>query len=154
MAFGKFQPSSEEHEDMAEINIIPLVDVMLVLLIVFMVAAPLSISGIKVELPTSKAKGTSMEQNNIILSITKDGGYYIDKMQIPQPELIKKIHAIFEFREKKEIFIRADRAVDYGVVVDAMSAAKLAGVQKMAMLTRPDGPKSSAVQGARGKKKG
>ena len=154
MAFGKMDSSSEDNPDMAEINIIPLVDVMLVLLIVFMVAAPLSISGIKVELPSSKAQGVTMEQNNIILSISKDGGYYIDKMKIPQSELIKKIHAIFEFREKKEIFIRADREVDYGVVVDAMSAAKLAGVQKMAMLTRPDGPKSSAIPGPQGKKRG
>ena len=154
MAFGKFNSSSEDNEDMAEINIIPLVDVMLVLLIVFMVAAPLSISGIKVNLPTSKAQGTSMEQNNIILSINKNGEYFVDQMKIPSSELVKKIHALFEFRERKEIFIRADRAVDYGMVIDAMSAAKLAGVQKMAMLTRPDGPKSSAIQGAPGKKKG
>ncbi len=154
MAFGKIHSSSEEHEDLAEINIIPLVDVMLVLLIVFMVAAPLSISGMKVELPSSKAKGASIDHNQIILTITKEGNFFIDKMPLPEAELTKRIQAIFEFRENKELFIRADRNVSYGSVVDAMSAARMAGVQKMGMLTRPDGPKSSATDRTQGKKKG
>jgi biopolymer transport protein TolR len=154
MAFGKMHSSSEEHEDLAEINIIPLVDVMLVLLIVFMVAAPLSISGIKVELPTSKTKEASVGQSNIILSITKEGHYYIDKMRIPQGELGKKIQALFAYRDNKELFIRADRAVDYGVVVDAMSAAKMAGVHKMGMLTKPDTMKSSSKRPSDTRKRG
>ncbi|MEZ4741383.1 MAG: biopolymer transporter ExbD [Bdellovibrionota bacterium] len=139
MAFGNLSSGSnqDQPDDLAEINIIPLVDVMLVLLIVFMVAAPLSISGIKVQLPTSKARGTSVDESRIILSIDKGGNYFVDKMPIPRPELEKRIHALFEFREKKELFIRADRGVYYGAVVDAMSAAKLAGVNKMAMLTQP-----------------
>jgi len=139
MAFGSMGSGFDEGEpdDMAEINIIPLVDVMLVLLIVFMVAAPLSISGIKVELPSSRAKGASVDKNRIILSISKAGNYFVDKMPIPRPELEKRMQALFEFKDKKELFIRADRGVEYGAVVDAMSAAKLAGVNKMAMLTKP-----------------
>jgi biopolymer transport protein TolR len=140
MAFGNIGSDGDDNDgpsQMAEINIVPLVDVMLVLLIVFMVAAPLSISGIKVNLPTSRAKGSGVDKDRIVLSISKAGEYYIDKMNIPRPDLERKMKALFEFREKKQLFIRADRKVDYGRVVDAMSAAKLAGVSKMAMLTQP-----------------
>lgn len=139
MAFGNLgQSDGDEHSDMAEINIIPLVDVMLVLLIVFMVAAPLSISGIKVDIPTSRAKGVSVSEKKVILSIDKEGNFYFDKLQVPRRDLTQKILGIFEFKDKKELYIRADRVVSYGVVVDAMGAAKLAGVSKIAMLTKPE----------------
>ena len=138
MAFGGLQKrDDQETNDMAEINIIPLVDVMLVLLIIFMVTAPLSIGGIKVELPFSKAKGGSVDENRVVLSINKKGEYYLEKMRIPTSELEKRMHAIYEFREKKELFIRADTGVEYGKVVNAMSAAKMAGVGKISMLTQP-----------------
>ena len=132
-----------EHEDIAEINIIPLVDVMLVLLIVFMVAAPLSISGIQVNLPSSKAKGTTVDAGRTILSINSKGEYFIEKMPIPKMELIPRMKAIYENKDTKELFIRADRDVAYGKVVDAMGAAKLAGVTKMAMLTQSDVSKAT-----------
>ncbi len=145
MAF-KLGPRSEEggNEDLAEINIIPLVDVMLVLLIIFMVAAPLSITGIKVNLPSSKAKGTQVDENRVILSINSDGNYFIDKMRIPAAQLSERMKAIYQYRDKKELFIRADRRVEYGNVIYAMSAAKLAGVLKMAMLTKPENKGKSA----------
>jgi len=136
MAFGKIGPSkSDEHEDLAEINIIPLVDVMLVLLIIFMVAAPLSIGGIKVTLPTSKAKGASIDENRVVLTINRTGAYYLEKQPVPELQLAAKFKAIYEYRQKKELYIRADQSVAYGKVVYAMSAAKLAGVTKLAMLT-------------------
>ena len=136
MAFGNVgQPKSEDHDDMAEINIIPLVDVMLVLLIIFMVTAPLSIGGIKVDLPISKARGTNVDEDRIVLSINKSGGYYLEKQAIPEATLEEKFKAIYEFREKKELYIRADTGVPYGKVVQAMSAARMAGVSKLAMLT-------------------
>ena len=122
-----------------EINMIPLIDVMLVLLIVFMVAAPLSITGIKVNLPTSRAKGAAVEETKIILSINDKGGYFINKTEIAADRLVAKIRAIFEFKVRKELYIRADKSVPYGKVVAAMSAAKMAGVHKMAMLTTPPG---------------
>jgi biopolymer transport protein TolR len=141
MAFGKIPTSSgsEENEEMAEINIIPLVDVMLVLLIIFMVTAPLSIGGIKVQLPNTKAKGAAVAEDRIVLSITKSGQYYIEKSQIPSTGLPAKFKAIYEFREKKELYIRADTGVAYGNVVYAMSAAKGAGVSKLSMLTKNKG---------------
>ncbi len=136
MAFGNVgQAKSDDHEDMAEINIIPLVDVMLVLLIIFMITAPLSIGGIKVDLPISKARGTNVDQDRIVLTINKSGGYYLEKQAIPEATLEDKFKAIYEFREKKELYIRADQGVPYGKVVKAMSAARIAGVSKLAMLT-------------------
>ncbi|MGE0172033.1 MAG: ExbD/TolR family protein [Oligoflexales bacterium] len=130
--------NSFEPEDQAlkEINIVPLVDVMLVLLIIFMVTAPLSIGGINIALPSSKAKSVTIDQDRIVLSIDEKGRYFLENMEVPRTTLEPKLKAIYEFREKKEIYIRADRKVDYGVVVDAMSAAKLAGVDKMSMLTK------------------
>ncbi len=136
MAFGNVgQPKSDDHDDMAEINIIPLVDVMLVLLIIFMVTAPLSIGGIKVDLPISKARGTNVDEDRIVLTINKSGGFYLEKQAIPEATLEDKFKAIYEFREKKELYIRADQGVPYGKVVQAMSAARVAGVSKLAMLT-------------------
>jgi biopolymer transport protein TolR len=138
MAFGKLGSKGEEEDNqIAEINIIPLVDVMLVLLIIFMVTAPLSIGGIKVDLPFSKAKGGSIDENRVVLSINKKGEYYIDKLLVSPPALEQRMKAIFEFREKKELFIRADTDVAYGKVVNAMSAAKISGVSKISMLTQP-----------------
>jgi biopolymer transport protein TolR len=132
---SRSEGSDASHEEMAEINIIPLVDVMLVLLIIFMVTAPLSIGGIKVDLPLSKAKGTNVDEDRIVLSINKAGGYYIEKNEIAEGVLEAKFHAIYDGRAKKELYIRADTGVQYGKVVYAMSAAKLAGVTKLAMLT-------------------
>lgn len=136
MAFGNVgQQKSEDHDDLAEINVIPLVDVLLVLLIIFMVTAPLSIGGIKVDLPISKARGTNVDEDRIVLTINRSGGYYLEKQPVPEAVLEEKFKAIYEFRQKKELYIRADQGVPYGKVVQAMSAARLAGVSKLAMLT-------------------
>lgn len=131
-----FQIKDEDTEELADINVVPLVDVMLVLLIIFMVAAPLSIGGINIALPTSKAKTVSVDEDRVVLSVTKTGEFYIDKLRIESPKLQQKLRAIYEFRKKKSLYIRADRGVQYGAVVDAMSAAKLAGVGKISMLTK------------------
>ena len=141
MAFGRIGPgSSDDYEDMAEINIIPLVDVMLVLLIIFMVTAPLSIGGISVKLPTTKPTGaTAIGQDRIVLTVDSNGSYFIDKDLIGSAALEKKLQAIYEFRDQKELYIRADEEVPYGKVVYAMSIAKTVGVDKLAMLTKNDG---------------
>ena len=128
--------SDETNNEIAEINIIPLVDVLLVLLIIFMVAAPLSLSGIKIELPTSKAKGPVGDEQKIILSINEKGLFYVETKQIPAIKLEEEMRNMFKFRERKEIYIRGDRQVPYGSIVDAMSAAKIAGVTKISMLTK------------------
>lgn len=146
MAFHTPNHSGEEDADLADINIIPLVDVMLVLLIIFMVTAPLSIGGIKVSLPYSKAKGGKVDDERIVLSINEKGEYYLEKLNISGDKLEEKMRAIYEFRENKNLYIRADRGVPYGRVVDAMSAAKIAGVTKLSMLTQPPQRKSAHVR--------
>ena len=144
MAFGRIgQEKGEDHDDLAEINIIPLVDVMLVLLIIFMVTAPLSIGGIKIDLPITKVKGTNVDEDRIVLSINKQGAYYLDKVQIADASLEATFKAKYQYRNKKELYIRADTGVVYGKVVNAMSAAKLAGVTKLAMLTNTGAPAPS-----------
>ena len=135
----EFKTSHEDHEDdtgsMADINIVPLVDVMLVLLIIFMVTAPLSIGGITINMPSSKARSTAVTENRVILSINMKGEYYLEKVGIPAEVLDMRLAEIYANREKKEIYIRADKAVVYEKVVNAMSAARLAGVTKISMLT-------------------
>lgn len=123
--------------EIAEINVIPLVDVLLVLLIIFMVAAPISIGGINIDLPASKARGTLSDEDRIVLTINKEGDFFIDKAHIPNSALPAKLKAVYQYRDKKEIFIRADKAVIYSNVIDAMSAARLAGVTRISMLTQP-----------------
>ena len=135
----EFKTSHEDHEDdtgsMADINIVPLVDVMLVLLIIFMVTAPLSIGGININLPSSKARSTAVAENRVVLTINVKGDYFLEKVGIPSEVLEQRLAEIYANREKKEIYIRADKAVVYEKVVNAMSAARLAGVTKISMLT-------------------
>lgn len=131
-----FKISEEDTEAMADINIVPLVDVMLVLLVIFMVTAPLAISGIKVNLPQSAVKTQNIKEDPIVLSINKKGKYFIDKIPVADKLLKGKLMGVFQDRQNKVLFIRADRSVKYSKVVDAMSAAKLAGVTKLSMLTQ------------------
>jgi biopolymer transport protein TolR len=139
MALGNinFNQGDDYSGDIAEINVIPLVDVLLVLLIIFMVAAPISIGGINIDLPTSKARGTLTDEDRVIISINKDGEFWMEKSKVPASALSEKLKAMYQHRERKEIFIRADRDVAYSAVIDAMSAAKTAGVSKISMLTQP-----------------
>lgn len=131
-----FKISDQDSDQIAEINVVPLVDVMLVLLVVFMITAPLTISGIQVNLPQSKAKSQNVKESRIVLSIDKKGRYFLDKQHIPSNLLNGKLIAIFQHRNDKVLYIRADRTVSYAKVVDAMSAAKLSGVSKLSMLTQ------------------
>ena len=139
MLFGTvgYDKDQEELEDLAQINIIPLVDIMLVLLITFMIAAPLSIRGINVNLPVSQARGQNIDGAKVILTIDQKGEFYLDKVKVPEDQLAQKFNAIFAVKKEKNLFIRADKNVVYGRVVEAMSTAKLAGVDKIAMLTTP-----------------
>jgi biopolymer transport protein TolR len=138
MAFKSGSSDSSDLSDIAEINMIPLIDVMLVLLIIFMVAAPLSIGGINVQLPSSKARGSSLEEDRIILSISKTGEYFIGQNNIAQASLSQSLKALYSSREDKRLFIRGDKNVKYDSVVYAMSSAKLAGISKLSMLTKQD----------------
>jgi biopolymer transport protein TolR len=122
---------------LSEINITPFVDVMLVLLIIFMVTAPMMVQGVNVMLPESSSGPLSSEDNHLVVSIDQDGKIYINDLNVTSDFLGEKLKKILENRSGKEVFLRADKRVSYGVVVRVMSEIKGAGVEKLGMLTEP-----------------
>ncbi len=133
---AEFQPRRRRAS--AEINITPFVDVMLVLLIIFMVAAPLMQQGIDLELPETTTQALRVHDSPLILSVKKDGKYFLGRTEIPLENLVSKLEAIFEARDSKEIYLRADRAAPYGTVVKAMAAARNAGSDSLGIVTEPE----------------
>ncbi|MFA5182613.1 MAG: protein TolR [Syntrophales bacterium] len=124
-----------ESKLVAEINVTPLVDVVLVLLIIFMVTAPMLSMGIDVNLPRVKSKTIDVNEEKLVLSINKDGEIFINRTKIPKDDLKVKLENIFTARIDKEIFLRADKSVAYGFVVEVMSEIRKAGVDKLGMVT-------------------
>jgi biopolymer transport protein TolR len=122
---------------MAEINVTPLVDVMLVLLIIFMVTAPMLQMGIDVNLPRVKAKSVDVAEEKLVLTINGAKQIYINKTMTPLAELGKKLEHIFASRIEREVYMRADRNVPYGFVVEVMAEIRKAGVDKLGMITEP-----------------
>jgi biopolymer transport protein TolR len=122
---------------MSEINVTPLVDVMLVLLIIFMVTAPLMQQGVQVDLPQTQAQYIQEDQQRVILSITKDLKIYIGKTEVSRDALEEKLVANEKLKTDKEIYLQADRGIPYGFVVDIMAVLKRAGVDQVGMLTEP-----------------
>ncbi|MBI5198443.1 MAG: protein TolR [Nitrospirae bacterium] len=130
-------PGKRYKTALSDINVTPLVDVMLVLLIIFMVTAPLMQQGIDVNLPKAKGKELRAEEERIIVIITKGNKIYINKNFIELSELGKKLQSIYDRRTDKEIFLKADKDVPYGFVVRAMSEIRSAGIEKLGMVTEP-----------------
>jgi biopolymer transport protein ExbD len=132
-----FQVSGGGEEVMSEINVTPLVDVMLVLLVVFLVTAPLLTNTIRVNLPeTSKTAATSVEQKKSVnISIDVAGKVYIDRQQVELPQLEPQLKAIHGAYKDVIVHLNADRAVSYGLVAKAMTAVDRAGITKLSVLT-------------------
>jgi biopolymer transport protein TolR len=128
---------NSENKSMADINVTPLVDVMLVLLIIFMVTAPMLSMGIDVNLPRVKSKTVDLAEEKLILSINENKEIYLNKTRMSLQDLNTKLAAIFEQRVDREIFLRADKNVSYGFVVEVMSEIRKAGVDKLGMITEP-----------------
>ena len=122
---------------MSEINVTPFVDVMLVLLIIFMVTAPLMTTGMKVELPRTDAPPLPQAEKQMVLSITADGGYYIDKHQFTLEELGPKLSAIVRHNPDQEVFLKADATVPYEKVAQLVALCTNAGVPKLGLVTQP-----------------
>jgi TolR protein len=122
---------------MSEINVTPMVDVMLVLLIIFMVTAPLMQQGVQVDLPKTQAQNIQEDQQRVILSVTKDQKIYIGKTEVSRDELEQKLLVNEKLKTDKEIYLQADRLIPYGFVVDIMAVLKRAGVDQVGMLTEP-----------------
>lgn len=129
--------SGDEEGLNAEINMIPFIDIMLVLLIIFMVAAPMLNDMVEVDLPNAKAQASKVEEKSIILSIRTDGKLYIDKVEVAGGELEKRLTYIFASREKKEIFVNADENVKHGFIIQTMATIQRAGISRIAFMTDP-----------------
>jgi len=123
---------------MSEINVTPFVDVMLVLLIIFMVTAPMMIEGVEVSLPEASAKPIASEAEQLIVSIDKNNQVYINDFRVAAENLNEKLVRILKGRTDQEVFLRADKTISYGMVVYVMSEIKGAGVEKLGMITAPD----------------
>lgn len=130
--------TSREHRAFSEINVTPFVDVMLVLLVIFMVTAPMLEQGIDVDLPETTTQPLQMREEPLVLSVRKDGTYHLARQQIPLEELQPKLAAIFQQTDEREIYLRADKDAPYGTVVKAMAAARLAGAKTVGIVTEPE----------------
>jgi biopolymer transport protein TolR len=122
---------------LSEINVTPLVDVMLVLLIMFMVTTPLMQQGIEVNLPKTSASGVEPTDEPFVLMITADQKITAGKQPVAMKDLQVKLKAIFETRKNKQIYLQADRKVDYGFVAEAMAEIRAAGIYNIGLITLP-----------------
>jgi biopolymer transport protein TolR len=120
---------------MAEINVTPLVDVMLVLLIIFMVTAPLLVAGVPVNLPDSRAKPLEQQQKPVQISLDNSGKLYVDEVEVPLPGLPARLATIPHGTDAPQIYLRADRSLDYGRVMQVMGELNRAGLNKVALVT-------------------
>ncbi|MDP2084297.1 MAG: protein TolR [Gemmobacter sp.] len=135
-------------QPMSEINVTPFVDVMLVLLIIFMVAAPLMTVGVPLELPKTAAQALPTEQEEpLTISLASDGGLAIQSTPVTDAELIPRLRAIMTERKGNKLFIRADSGVAYGRVAQVMGALQAAGYTSLGLVTDPDGPRFGASGG-------
>jgi biopolymer transport protein TolR len=127
-------------EPMAEINIIPLVDVMLVLLIIMMVTAPFMEQGVNVNLPVAGGQGLRKQQTEqpVVLFVSKDTNLRLGSEPITRQELPSKLASIFKDRSARELFVRADKEVPYGVVAEIMARIQAAGIEKVGLVTQPE----------------
>ena len=125
---------------MAEINVTPMVDVMLVLLIIFMVSAPLLTVGVPLDLPQTQAKSLDQDKNPLTLSVNVKGEVYLNDTQIALDELVAKLTAITQTRGgmDERIFVRGDKKVDYGTVMKVMGRLPAAGFRRVALVTEVD----------------
>jgi biopolymer transport protein TolR len=127
---------------LAEINVVPLVDVVLVLLIIFMVTAPLMYRGIDIDLPRS-AVNTITPEERVVLTVSRDRSVFIDKERVARAKLEDALRALARSRPDVTLYLRADRDVPYGTVVEVMDAIKQAGIERLGMITEPASPPGS-----------
>jgi biopolymer transport protein TolR len=122
---------------MSEINVTPLVDVMLVLLIIFMVAAPMMTQGVDINLPKTTSKNIKTKDEPLMLTVNKKKEIFLENHPVALDRLELKIKKIFENRREKEVLLRADKDVPYGFIIDVMARVKNAGINKLGMVTEP-----------------
>lgn len=122
---------------LSEINVTPFVDVMLVLLIIFMVTAPMMTQGVDVSLPEASAEALPSETEQLMISVDNQERVFINDIQVSVEELNDKLKRILSGRDDRQVYLKADKDIAYGTVVRIMSEIKLAGVEKLGMVTLP-----------------
>lgn len=132
---GGLNKGTDDFSPLSEINITPLVDVMLVLLIVFMVAAPLLETGIPIQLPRTDSKALPKESEPATLHLTKDKEVYLNRTQVKPQELVSVLKKFYRGRTNKELFIRADGSLPYSFVADTMAVVKNSGIHRIGLVT-------------------
>ena len=133
----------------SQINVTPLVDVMLVLLVIFMVTAPIIQQGVEVTLPSVKAEALPGKEEQFVVSITKDSQIYLNDAKLSADDLTTKLKAIGNERPDREVFIRADDQVPYGQVIRTMAAIKAAGIENVGMVTEMPTDNTGTAAGAK-----
>ncbi|MCI5149230.1 MAG: protein TolR [Candidatus Electrothrix sp. MAN1_4] len=124
---------------MAEINVTPLVDVMLVLLIIFMVTAPMMTQGVDVDLPQTTSRALRQQEDPLVVQIDRDGKIHLGKIKGVSLDLMRQeLEKMPKEKKKESVYLRADKTVPYGVVVKVMAQIKQAGFEKLGMVTQPD----------------
>ncbi len=122
---------------MSDINVTPFVDVMLVLLIIFMVTAPMMVQGVDVALPETSSEALPSQQQVLIVTVDKDQGVHINDFKVDLAFLREKLSKILKNRKDREVYLRADKNVPYGLVAKVMAEIKAAGVKRLGMVTAP-----------------
>ena len=123
---------------MSEINVVPYIDVMLVLLVIFMITAPLLSQGVKVNLPQAAAKAVeNQDHETLVVTVDREGRYFLDDRRITENELSRKTTAMLRLRPDTPVLIRGDRQANYGAVVKAMTLLQAAGAPSVGLLTEP-----------------
>jgi biopolymer transport protein TolR len=154
--FGGRQPNGRRgrgaFRPMSEINVTPLVDVMLVLLIIFMVTAPLMTVGVPVDLPRTNASQLNQEQEPLTISVTSEGKIFLQESEVPLEALVPQLQAIMrnqpQGQPERRIFVRGDRAISYGQVMEVMGTVSAAGFSRVALLAEQPQP-GAAGRGSR-----
>jgi biopolymer transport protein TolR len=130
-------PAGNDKKLMADINVTPLVDVMLVLLIIFMVTAPMMTQGVDVNLPKTTTRYMKTQEDPLILTINKKKEIFLETHRLDLEGLDAKLQTIVENRKDRELLLRADKELPYGFVIEVVAAIKRAGIEKLGMVTEP-----------------
>jgi biopolymer transport protein TolR len=137
-------PEGDDYKPMAEINVTPFVDVMLVLLIVFMVAAPLMVQGVPVDLPRTSATKLAKVHKPMVVTLAPDGGLYIRDERVERSNLVNRLMAMRSDEGDTVVYVRADRTIPYGDVMEILGRVGETGYQRVSLLSQP-APSSSAA---------
>ena len=134
---GRRRRGGRKHKPMADINMTPFIDVMLVLLIIFMVAAPLLTTGVPLDLPQTGAQSLNLEKQPLVVSIKADGKVFLMETEITLEELVPKLQAVSKTGPDERIYLRGDKSIAYGRVAEVMAVLTTAGYRKVALLNEP-----------------